>query len=76
MLAFIWKFLTAVACALVIVTALMNALMLGAPTWLFVAGMILSYVVVAWVALEIVRVAGRKDRERVEGVKVVEVAHH
>jgi NADH-quinone oxidoreductase subunit H len=69
MLAFNWKFLTPVAFTLVMVTALMNALMQGAPTWLYIVGMILSNIVVAWVALEIVRVAGRKERERVEGVK-------
>ncbi|MCA1900577.1 MAG: NADH-quinone oxidoreductase subunit H [Chloroflexi bacterium] len=76
MLAFNWKFLTPLAFALVIVTALMNALMQGAPAWLYVAGMFLSNIVVAWAALEIVRAAGRRERERVEGVKVVEAAHH
>jgi NADH-quinone oxidoreductase subunit H len=77
MLAFNWKFLTPVAFTLVMVTALLNALLKGAPTGLYVAGMILSNVVIAWVALEIVRLVGRKERERVEGVKqVVEVAHH
>ncbi|MCA2000632.1 MAG: NADH-quinone oxidoreductase subunit H [Chloroflexi bacterium] len=76
MLAFNWKFLTPLAFALVIVTALMNALMQGAPAWLYAAGMFLSNIVVAWAALEIVRAAGRRERERVEGVKVVEAAHH
>ena len=83
MLAFNWKVLTPVAFVLVMVTALMNALMQGAPAWLYVTGMFLSNVVVAWVALEIVRYAGRKERERVEGVQPalsavegVEAAHH
>ncbi len=68
MLAFNWKFLTPVAFVLVMVTALMNALMQGAPAWLYIAGMILANVVVAWVSLEIVRASGRKERERMEGV--------
>lgn len=77
MLAFNWKFLTPVAFVLVMVTALMNALMQGAPAWLYVAGMFLANVVVAWVSLEVVRSAGRKEREQVEGTQqVIEAAHH
>jgi NADH-quinone oxidoreductase subunit H len=76
MLAFNWKFLTPVAFTLVMVTALMNALLRGAESWLFITGMILSNVIVAWVSLEIVRSIGKKERERVEGVKQVAEAHH
>jgi NADH-quinone oxidoreductase subunit H len=76
MLAFNWKFLTPVAFTLVMVTALMNALLRGADSWLFITGMILSNVIVAWVSLEIVRSVGKKKRERVEGVKQVVEAHH
>ena len=76
MLAFNWKFLTPVAFALVMVTALMNALLRGAESWLFITGMLLSNVIVAWVALEIVRSMGKKERERVEGPKQVAEAHH
>ena len=77
MLSFNWKFLTPVAFVLVMVTALMNALLRGAPGWLFVTGMILSNIIVAWVSLEIVRSVSRKERERVEGPKqVVAEAHH
>jgi NADH-quinone oxidoreductase subunit H len=76
MLGFNWKFLTPLAFTLLMVVALMNALLAGAPTWLYVAGMFLSNVVVGWVALEIARSYSRKERERVEGVKqVVEVQH-
>ncbi|MBI5351396.1 MAG: NADH-quinone oxidoreductase subunit H [Chloroflexi bacterium] len=77
MLAFNWKFLTPVAFVLVMVTALMNTLLRGAPSWLFITGMLLSNVIVAWVSLEIVRSVSRKERERVEGPKqVVAEAHH
>jgi len=76
MLAFNWKFLTPVAFVLVMVTALMNALLRGAPSWLFVTGMILSNVIVAWVAMEFVRSAAKTEREKVEGPKQVAEAHH
>lgn len=76
MLAFNWKFLTPVAFTLVMVTALMNALLRGASNWLFVSGMILSNIIIAWVSLEIVRSVSKKERERVEGVKQVAEAHH
>ncbi|MEK6752381.1 MAG: complex I subunit 1 family protein [Chloroflexota bacterium] len=75
MLGFNWKFLTPLSFALVLVTALMNTLLRGADSWLFVTGMFLSNVVVGWIALEIARSVARKERERVEGVKAVE-AHH
>lgn len=75
MLSFNWKFLTPLAFTLIIVTALMNALLSGTPTWLYVSGMFLADVVVAWVALEIARSYSRRERERVEGKKVVEIGH-
>src|SRR5688500_20165616 len=50
MLAFNWKFLTPLAFTLLIVTALVNALLAGASTWLYVPGMFLSNVGLAWVA--------------------------
>jgi NADH-quinone oxidoreductase subunit H len=77
MLAFNWKFLTPLAFVLVIVTALMNALLAGLPTWLYIAGMFLSNILVAWIALEAARSYSRKEREKVEGKpQVVEPAHH
>ncbi len=76
MLSFNWKFLTPVSFALVMVTALMNALLRDADSWLFITGMLLSNVIVAWVALEIVRSIGKKERERVEGPKQIAEAHH
>lgn len=76
MLSFNWKFLTPLAFALVMVTALMHALMANAPAWLYVAGMILANIVVAWVALEIVRSAAKQERAKVEGAAPVAEAHH
>jgi NADH-quinone oxidoreductase subunit H len=76
MLAFNWKFLTPLAFVLLMVVALMNALLAGAPSWLYVLGMFLSNVIVGWIALEIARTYGRKEREKVEGSKqVLEVGH-
>jgi NADH-quinone oxidoreductase subunit H len=77
MLAFNWKFLTPLVFALLMVLALMNALLADAPTWLYVSGMFLSNVAVAWGALEIARAHSRRERERVEGkTQAVEAAHH
>jgi NADH-quinone oxidoreductase subunit H len=76
MLAFNWKFLTPVAFVLVMVTALMNALLRDASSWLYITGMIFSNIIVAWVSLEIVRSVSKKERERVEGPKQVAEAHH
>ena len=67
MLAFNWKLLTPLGFALLMVIALMNALLEGTPTWLYVAVMFLSNIVVAWVALEIARSYSRREREKVEG---------
>ena len=80
MLAFNWKFLTPLAFTLLMVIALMNAILAGAPTWLYVSGMLLSNIVVAWIALEIARSYSRKEREKVEGSKPgslveIEAAH-
>ncbi|MCL4271079.1 MAG: NADH-quinone oxidoreductase subunit H [Anaerolineales bacterium] len=76
MLGFNWKFLTPLAFALLLVTALMNALLADAPTWLYALGMFLANVVTGWIALEIARSATRKEREQVEGIKTPVEAHH
>ncbi len=77
MLAFNWKFLTPLAFTLIIVTAFMNALLSATSTWLYISGMFLSNVLIAWIALEIARSYSRKEREKVQGPKpVVEAAHH
>ncbi len=68
MLGFNWKFLTPLAFVLLMMVALLNALLAGTPTWLYVSVMFLSNVVLGWMALEIARSYSRKERERVEGV--------
>jgi NADH-quinone oxidoreductase subunit H len=76
MLGFNWKFLTPLAFVLLMVVALLNALLAGTPTWLYILVMFLSNVLVGWIALEIARSYSRKERERVEGTRqVVEVQH-
>jgi len=77
MLSFNWKFLTPLSFALLLVTALMNALLASAPTWLYILGMFLANVVTGWIALEIARSATRQERERIEGPnkKVAEASH-
>ncbi len=74
MLAFNWKFLTPLAFTLLMVTALMNALLKGTPTFIYVVGMFLSNVVVGWIALEITRSYSRKEREKLEGSKTQALA--
>jgi len=55
---------------------LMNALLAGTPTWVYVSGMFLSNVVLGWIALEIARSYSQKEREKVEGPRqAVEVQH-
>jgi len=78
MLAFNWKFLTPLAFVLLIVTAFMNALLAGTSSWLYISGMFLSNVLVAWIALEITRSYSRKEREKIEGPPkpAVDAAHH
>lgn len=76
MLAFNWKFLTPLAFALLLATALMNALLSGAPAWLYILGMFLANVLTGWIALEIARSATKQERERIEGPKKTAEAHH
>jgi NADH-quinone oxidoreductase subunit H len=79
MLGFNWKFLTPLAFVLLMVVALMNALLANASSGVYIAGMFLSNVVVAWIALEIARSYSRKERERAEGAKsaaIAEAVHH
>jgi len=77
MLGFNWKFLTPLAFALLMVTAFMNALLAHTASWLYISGMFLSNVLLAWAALEIARSHSRREREKLEGkVQTVEVASH
>jgi NADH-quinone oxidoreductase subunit H len=76
MLTFNWMFLTPLSFVLLMVTALMNALLHGTSNWVYGIGMFLSNVVLGWIALEMVRLYSRKERERLEGPKKVAEAHH
>ncbi len=76
MLAFNWKFLTPLSFVLLMVTALMNALLAGTSSWVYAICMFLSNILIAWIALEIVRSVGRKERAKVEAPKVAAEAHH
>jgi NADH-quinone oxidoreductase subunit H len=67
MLAFNWKFLTPLAFVLLMATALMNALLRGANTFLYVAGMLLTNVVIGLVIIQILRNYSKRERERVDG---------
>jgi NADH-quinone oxidoreductase subunit H len=71
MLGFNWKFLTPLAFVLLMVTALVNALLADRPSWIYVSGMFLSNILIAWIAMEIARSVGRREREKVEGAKEV-----
>jgi NADH-quinone oxidoreductase subunit H len=75
MLGFNWKFLTPLAFTLLMVTALMNALLAGTPTVIYVVAMFLSNVLLAWIALEIARSYSRREREQVEGLPHAAEAH-
>lgn len=64
MLAFNWKFLTPLAFALLMVTAVVNGLLASAPGWLYVTGMFFSNVLLAWVTIELLRIYGRRQKEQ------------
>jgi NADH-quinone oxidoreductase subunit H len=76
MLAFNWKFLTPVAFALLIVTAVVNSLLRGADYWVYFLGMFLSNVLLGWVTLEILRASARKQRSALEAAAPTPVAQH
>lgn len=77
MLAFNWKFLTPLAFALLMLTAVVNGLLASAPTWLYALGMFLSNVLLGWITIEILRVYGRKQKEQVISQSGTQgIAHH
>jgi NADH-quinone oxidoreductase subunit H len=63
MLAFNWKFLTPLAFILLMVTAVTHRVLLDAPTWLYISGMFLSNVLLAWITVEGLRMQARRKRE-------------
>ena len=68
MLAFNWKFLTPLAFVLLMLTALMNALLRGTPSGVYVAGMLLTNVLLGWIVVEILRGYSKRERDRIEGL--------
>jgi NADH-quinone oxidoreductase subunit H len=65
MLNFNWKFLTPLSIALLVVTAILDRLLVNAPNWAYWLGMLLGNIVVAWIALTLVRGAGKSKRQPV-----------
>lgn len=66
MLAFNWKFLTPLSFVLLMVTAVVNRLLQDFATsqwWIYVGGMLLSNVIIAWITLEILRVYSRRQQK-------------
>jgi len=66
MLAFNWKFLTPLAFALLMLTAIVHTLLRGSPEFVYVAGMLLMNAVVAAIVAEILRGFGRRLRARAD----------
>jgi NADH-quinone oxidoreductase subunit H len=71
MLAFNWKFLTPLAFALLIVTAIAHSLLKGLDYWPYLLGMLASNILLGWVTIEILRASSRKQRLAVEAPKPV-----
>lgn len=65
MLDFNWKFLTPLSLAVVVLTAVLDKLLVGVPTWIFAGVMLLSNLALGWIALTLVRKVARRERQRV-----------
>lgn len=63
MLAFNWKFLTPLAFSLLVVTAVVHRLLLGAQPWVYALGLFLSNMIVLLATLEILRSSARRQRQ-------------
>jgi NADH-quinone oxidoreductase subunit H len=66
MLGFNWKFLTPLALVVLAVTAVLQKVLAGLPTWGYWGGMLLANVVIALVTIEILRGYGRRQRKAEE----------
>jgi NADH-quinone oxidoreductase subunit H len=75
MLALNWKFLTPLSFVLLMVTALVDRLLAGTEMLIYVLGMFLSNILVAWIALEILRGVFRGQRLAQETI-ATPAAHH
>lgn len=66
MLYFNWKFLVPLSIAILIMTAIMHKLLSGYGTPIYIAGMLVSNIVLGWITIEILRAQARKQRRAVE----------
>jgi NADH-quinone oxidoreductase subunit H len=62
MLAFNWKFLVPLSLVVLVNTAILDKVLTGLPSWVYVAGMFGSNIVIAIVTIEILRAYGRRRR--------------
>lgn len=67
MLAFNWKFLTPLAFLLLMVTAVVHAWLRGSSMWVYVAGLLISNVIIGLILVQILRGLSKRERDRVEG---------
>lgn len=70
MLMFNWKFLTPVAFALLIVTAVVHPLLLNAGTIVYIIGMFSVNVILGWVVIEVLRSKSKKEQAATEPISV------
>lgn len=75
MLAFNWKFLTPVAFALLMVTAVVHAVFKDMPLWAYGLALFLSNVLLGWAVLEILRGNARQERAAEEAPSAAAVQH-
>lgn len=74
MLMFNWKFLTPVAFALLIVTAIAHPLLSGLNNWIYVISMFIINVLLGWLVIEILRSKSKIERAATETISAP-VAH-
>jgi NADH-quinone oxidoreductase subunit H len=65
MLNFNWKFLTPLALATVMITAVLDKIFQNSPVWLYTLVMLGANVIIIAITLQIVRSLGSKERQRV-----------
>lgn len=74
MLLFNWKFLTPVAFALLIGTAMVHPLIKDTSTPIYITGMFLTNILIGWITVEVMRSKTKKERTVVEPAPVA--GHH
>jgi NADH-quinone oxidoreductase subunit H len=66
MLSFSWKFLTPLSFVLLMVTALLNAILRGASSWIYISVMFITNLVIGLIVIEIIRRESKHGRVRIE----------